>query len=449
LGTIQKILIANRGEIARRIIRTCKKMGISTVAVYSEADSDAPFVHEADEAVLIGPAHAKKSYLNIDVIMNAALETKSDAIHPGYGFLSENASFAKACQEHGIVFIGPNPSLIEVMGDKIKARRLMQSAGVPVVPGWDGTLDSVDAAVDIAAQLGYPLMLKASSGGGGIGMQKVTNEEELKKVFSSTVHKAESYFGDGTVFIEKWIESGRHIEVQVLCDNHKNGIHLFERDCSIQRRNQKVVEESPSPFLLDAQRELLCLTALRGAMEVGYTNAGTMEFIYDQNGDFYFLEMNTRLQVEHPVTEETTNLDLVELQIRIAAGEELPLKQHEVTKFGHAIECRIYAEDPITYFPSPGVISGLELPEHVARLDFGVQQGDYVSPYYDPMIGKIITHASSRMEAIEKMKRALDILSIEGIKTNVSLLRAICKNDFFQNGNYDTSLLQQFHLELS
>lgn len=446
---IKKVLIANRGEIARRIIRTCKELGISTVAVYSEPDAEALFVGEADEAVLIGPAQAKKSYLNIDAIIQVALVTKCDAIHPGYGFLSENPAFARACEDHGIVFIGPSPAMIEAMGDKIRARKLMQQAGVPVVPGWDGHLASVEDALAAAEGIGYPLMLKASAGGGGIGMHKVFGAEELRRVFSATVQKAEAYFGNGTVFMEKWIESGRHIEVQVLMDEHGHGVHLFERECSVQRRHQKVVEESPSPLLTPDEREHLCETALRGAMEIGYTNAGTMEFIFDEAGNFYFLEMNTRLQVEHPITEETTGLNLVELQIALAAGQPLTMSQADIRQVGHALECRVYAEDPVTFFPSPGLITEMHLPDDLARLDFGVGQDSQVSPYYDPMIGKVITHAPSRSEAIDKMTHALAAAKVEGVKTNLPLLREVCGSDAFRTGNYNTSLLQHFKSTVS
>lgn len=438
-----KVLIANRGEIARRIIRTCKQMGILTVSVYSEADADLPFVHESDEAVPIGQSQAKMSYLDIEKILDAAKKTHAEAIHPGYGFLSENPIFARRCEEEGIAFIGPHSTMIQSMGSKIEARQQMQAAGVPVVPGYDGKIETVEHALHIAESLGYPLMLKASAGGGGIGMQLVNNAEELQKVYSSTIQRANSFFGDGTVFLEKWIQNPRHIEVQVICDRHGNALHLFERECSVQRRNQKVIEESPSPFLNDELRHKLCETAVRGIKNIGYTNVGTMEFIFDNAHNFYFLEMNTRLQVEHPVTEAVTGLDLVELQIKIAAGEQLLIKQEDVQQSGHAVECRLYAEDPETYFPSPGMIKQLKLPEQDVRLDFAVVEGNRVSPFYDPMIGKIITHGSNREDALKKMENSLKELNVDGITTNLPLLLHVLQNRDFQQGNYTTQLLNK------
>ncbi|MEB3101781.1 acetyl-CoA carboxylase biotin carboxylase subunit [Ferviditalea candida] len=438
-----RVLIANRGEIARRIIRTCKRLGIQTVSVYSEADAELPFVKEADEAVPIGQSQAKMSYLDIEKILDAAKQTNAQAIHPGYGFLSENPAFAKRCEEEGIVFIGPRSSMIQAMGSKIEARRLMQAAGVPVVPGYDGKIDTVEEALRIAESLGYPLMLKASAGGGGIGMQLVSSAEELQKVYSSTIQRANSYFGDGTVFLEKFIENPRHIEVQVVCDHHGNAIHLFERECSVQRRNQKVIEESPSPFLTGEDRRKLCETAVQGIKNIGYTNVGTMEFIFGNDHSFYFLEMNTRLQVEHPVTEAVTGLDLVELQLKIAAGEQLAIKQEDVKQNGHAVESRLYAEDPLTYFPSPGKINRLTFPGQDVRLDFAVVEGNTVSPFYDPMIGKIITHGSTREEALQKMERSLTELDVDGITTNLPLLIQVLQNRDFQQGNYTTQLLNK------
>ncbi|MBN6189038.1 acetyl-CoA carboxylase biotin carboxylase subunit [Aneurinibacillus sp. BA2021] len=438
-----KILIANRGEIARRVIRTCKRLGIQTVAVYSEADVDAPFVEEATEAVCIGPAQAKKSYLDIEKVIQVAKETGATAVHPGYGFLSENPSFVRRCEEEGIVFIGPNARTIELMGSKIEARRQMKQAGVPVVPGFDGKIASAAEALVIAEELGYPLMLKASAGGGGIGMQVVHTPDELQKAFDSTMQRAASYFGDGTLFLEKWLANPHHIEVQVMCDTHGNAVHLFERECSVQRRNQKVVEESPSPFLDEATRARLLDVALRGAQQIGYTNAGTMEFIFDEDKSFYFLEMNTRLQVEHPVTEAITGLDLVEWQIRIAAGEALSFTQEEVRKTGHALECRLYAEDPVTFFPSPGTLTRLTLPEEDVRLDFAVVEGSAVTPFYDPMIGKIIVHGQDRAEAIQKMERVLKNSKVEGVKTNASLLLKIMQDPEFQKGIYTTRFLEK------
>ncbi|MEH7524046.1 acetyl-CoA carboxylase biotin carboxylase subunit [Bacillus sp. JJ1503] len=443
MAYFKKVLIANRGEIARRIIRTCKRLGIDTVAVYSEADAEAPHVSEATEAVCIGPAQAKKSYLNVEKVIQVAKETKADAIHPGYGFLSENPEFVRRCEEENIVFIGPSAETIRLMGSKLEARIQMQKAGVSVVPGTDKSIDSIEEAIQIADDLGYPLMLKASAGGGGIGMQLVHNEDELQKVFDSTKQKANSFFNDGTVFLEKWISKPRHIEVQIVADAFGNVLHLFERECSVQRRNQKVIEESPSPFLDEALRKELLEAAIRGVKQIDYTNVGTMEFIFDENKNFYFLEMNTRLQVEHPVTEEITGLDLVELQLKIAAKERLPYTQDEIAKTGHAIECRLYAEDPFTFFPSPGVISSMELPEDNVRYDFGFINGSTVTPFYDPMLGKIIVHGSSRDEAISKMQKVLEEMDIQGVKTNLLLLQKVMKNGQFMNGDYTTQFLSE------
>ncbi len=437
----KKVLIANRGEIARRIIRTCKRLGIETVAVYSEADAESPHVHEATEAVCIGPAQVKMSYLHIENIIQAAKETKAEAIHPGYGFLSENPIFVQRCQEEKIIFIGPSAETMQLMGSKLEARNQMVKAGVKVVPGTDKSLESIEEAINVAEQLGYPLMLKASAGGGGIGMQLVQNQAELTKFFEGTKQKALSFFNDGTVFLEKWISSPRHIEVQIAADAYGNVVHLFERECSIQRRNQKVIEEGPSPYLNDSLRDELVEAAIRGVKQIGYTNLGTMEFIFDDEHNFYFLEMNTRLQVEHPVTEELTGLDLVELQLQIAAKEKLPITQEGISKTGHAIECRLYAEDPVTFFPSPGAISKLTLPENGVRLDLGVVEGSVVSPFYDPMIGKIIVHGVDRQDAITNMQRVLEQMDVEGIKTNLPLLKKIMTDSQFNSGNYTTEFL--------
>lgn len=441
MAYFKKVLIANRGEIARRIIRTCKSLGIETVAVYSEADAESPHVSEATEAVCIGPAQVKMSYLYIDNIIQAAKETKADAIHPGYGFLSENSSFVHRCQQENIVFIGPDAETIRLMGSKLEARRQMMKAGVKVVPGTDKSIETVEEAINIATELGYPLMLKASAGGGGIGMQLVQNQDELIRYFEGTRQKALSFFHDGTVFLEKWITKPRHIEVQIAADAYGNVVHLFERECSIQRRNQKVIEEGPSPFLNDELRNKLFEAAVRGAKQIGYTNVGTMEFIFDEHHNFYFLEMNTRLQVEHPVTEEITGLDLVELQLKIAAREKLPFAQDNLARTGHAIECRLYAEDPDTFFPSPGVISKLTVPESGVRLDFGVVEGSVVSPFYDPMIGKIIVHGTNRQHAITNMQQVLEEIDLQGIKTNLPLLKKIMKDAHFNSGRYTTEFL--------
>jgi acetyl-CoA carboxylase biotin carboxylase subunit len=442
MSYFNKVLIANRGEIARRVIKTCKRLGIQTVAVYSEPDAMAPFVEEADEAVCLGAAQAKKSYLNIEKVIEAAKQTGADGVHPGYGFLSENADFARRLEQEGITFIGPDAKITELMGSKIESRREMKKAGVPIVPGWDGSLESVEEALEIADQIGYPIMLKASAGGGGIGMTLVQNAEELKNSYSITKSRAESAFSDGTLFLEKFITNPRHIEVQVAGDHYGNLIHLFERECSIQRRNQKVIEESPSPFLDEETRQQLLETAISGLKHIGYTTVGTMEFIFDEQKNFYFLEMNTRLQVEHPVTEEITGIDLVELQLRLAAKQPLPLKQEDVKRTGHSIECRLYAEDPKTFFPSPGIVTRLDLPEDV-RLDFAIKEGDSVTPFYDPMIGKIIVHAQTRKEAIGKMNQVLDQIQVEGITTNKTLLQMVVQNDDFLHGEYTTSFLDK------
>lgn len=439
-----KVLIANRGEIARRIIRTCHRLGIETVAVHSEVDKDAPYVKEATEAVHIGDNQAKKSYLNIDKIIEAAKATNADAIHPGYGFLSENPLFAERCETENIVFIGPKAEVMKLMGSKLESRMEMSKAGIPVVPGSDKPLDSLEKAIETANELGYPLMLKASAGGGGIGMKLIESEDELKKQFSSVKQQAQQFFNDDTVFLEKFISNPRHIEVQVFGDHHGNVVHLFERECSVQRRHQKVIEESPSPFLNEKQREQLVKAAVTGAKHLGYTNAGTMEFIFDGDGNFYFLEMNTRLQVEHPVTEEITGIDLVEWQLRVAANEALPLKQEEIKTEGHSIELRIYAEDPVNFFPSPGKIEKFMLPDENVRYEFGVDDKSTVSPFYDPMIGKVIVHRPSREQSIRDAKEILQKMTIEGIKTNIPLLIRILEHEKFAIGDYTTNFLQEY-----
>lgn len=445
MALFNKILIANRGEIALRIIKTCHRMNIDTVAVYSEADKEAPFVKEATESVCVGAAQAKKSYLNIEKIISVAKELNVDAVHPGYGFLSESSKFVELCEDAGITFIGPDKETMEIMGSKLQSRQKMMEAGLPVVPGSDKNLKSLEEAIDVAKGLEYPLMLKASAGGGGIGMKKVHDEEELKAAFKTTKKQAENFFSDDKLFLEQWIYEPRHIEVQIAADTKGNVIHLFERECSVQRRHQKVVEESPSPFLTDEIREELLASAIKGVDFLGYTNLGTMEFIFDKTGKFYFLEMNTRLQVEHPVTEEITGLDLVEWQIRIAANEALPLSQKEVQQSGHAIECRLYAEDPKTYFPSPGKITKLNLSKEIGRYDFGVVEGTDVTPFYDAMIGKIIVHGEDRGKAIDKMKQALDEMEVEGITTNHTLLEDIMHAEQFTTGQYTTNFLDEFN----
>lgn len=441
---IKTVLIANRGEIARRIIRTCKAKGIRTIAVHSEADASMPFVREADAAVVIGPPPVAKSYLNMEAILQAAKEQGADAIHPGYGLLSENGSFARRCAEEGIVFIGPHPEVMEDMGDKIRARARMIEAGVPVVPGYNGSIADAEEACHIAAGIGYPVMLKASAGGGGIGMQVCENEEEVRKAFQSAKGRAKAYFGNDDMFIEKYIEEPHHIEVQIAGDKHGQIIHLFERECSIQRRHQKVIEESPSPFLDNATREAICQTAVQAAKAVGYTGVGTVEFIMNGEKEFFFLEMNTRLQVEHPVTEAVTGFDLVEMQLAIAEEKALTFSQEEVMQRGHAIELRIYAEDPVTFMPSPGTISRYEQPEGKGiRVDDAVESGSTITPFYDPMIGKLIVSGSTRTEAITRAEEALTQYVIEGIKTNLPMLGDVLHNETFAAGIYTTQFVQQ------
>jgi acetyl-CoA carboxylase, biotin carboxylase subunit len=439
---VQKILIANRGEIALRIIRTCHEMGIETVAVYSEADKEMPFVAAATKAVCVGEAPVNKSYLQAEKILEVALREHVDGIHPGYGFLSENAEFAESALKAGVTFIGPRSETIKLMGDKIISRRTMKQAGVPVVPGSGNSLKTIEEACSMAKKIGYPVMLKASGGGGGIGMVLCENEQALVKFYATTKSRAMAYFGSDEVFIEKYIENARHIEVQVFGDSKGNIVHLFERDCSIQRRHQKVVEESPSPFLSNEVRKKMYETAIKAAQAVQYTNAGTIEFIVDHNGNFYFLEMNTRLQVEHPVTEMITGLDLVKWQILVARGEALPLQQDEIRSAGHAIEFRLYAEDPIRFLPSPGKLAALNWGETEGiRIDSGYEEGGTVTPYYDPMIAKCIVHRETRKEALRDAENFFRGVQIDGIKTNTPLFVNILKNEAFQNGEYTTNFL--------
>ncbi|WP_099158211.1 acetyl-CoA carboxylase biotin carboxylase subunit [Virgibacillus ndiopensis] len=444
---INKILIANRGEIAARIIRTCKRLNIQTISVYSEDDQKAPFVSLADESYLLGPARVNESYLNVDKILQIAQEANADAIHPGYGFLSENASFAKRCQEAGLAFIGPAGDIMEKMGSKIEARDTMQQAGVPVVPGTAGAVANVEDAIEIAKKIGYPIMLKASAGGGGIGMQVVQSDDELTKAFASNSKRAETFFGNGAMFMEKKLENAHHIEIQLLADHHGNVVHLFERECSIQRRNQKVVEEAPSPFISERTRKKMGETAIKAAQAIGYTNAGTIEFLVDDSENFYFLEMNTRIQVEHAITEEITGLDIVEEQIRIANGELLKINQDDLKINGHAIEVRIYAEDPVTFFPSPGHIQNMHVPEgDMIRNELAVTDNYDVTPFYDPMIGKLIVIGKTRDEAIATLKGALAKYKIEGIKTNISMLKTIVDDEQFKLGITTTAFVQDHYL---
>jgi acetyl-CoA carboxylase, biotin carboxylase subunit len=440
----KKVLVANRGEIAARVIRTCQRLGIQTVAIYSEADADSLHVKWADESYLIGKPRVSESYLNIEKIIEVAKATKAEAIHPGYGLLSENPAFARRCEEEGIVFIGPNADVIAKMGSKIESRKTMAEAGVPIVPGISFPLQNVEEAVSAAATIGYPIMLKASAGGGGIGMQIVHNEEELRKAFEGNQKRATSFFGDGAMYLEKYIQNPRHIEVQLLADRHGNYVYLWERECSIQRRHQKVIEEAPSLFLDEQTRKKMGETAIQAAKYIGYTNAGTIEFLVDEQKNFYFLEMNTRLQVEHPVTEEITGLDLVEEQLRVAAGEKLGYSQEHIQRRGHAIEVRIYAEDPKTFFPSPGAITAFQLPEgeHI-RNETAVQSGMVVTPFYDPMIAKLIVKGENRKEAIDRMLQALDSYQIEGIKTNIPMLKEVLTHPAFQAGHTTTDFVNR------
>ena len=446
----KKLLIANRGEIACRIIRTAKELGIKTVAVYSDADRDALHVEMADEAVGIGPAAAAQSYLDMNKIIAAAKETGADAIHPGYGFLSENAAFPKALKAAGIVFVGPNPKAIEAMGDKIESKKLAAKAKVSTVPGHLGVVEDAEEAAKIADDIGYPVMIKASAGGGGKGMRIAYGREEVAEGFASSKSEAKSSFGDDRIFIEKYIEEPRHIEIQVLGDKHGNVIHLGERECSIQRRNQKVIEEAPSPFLNAKTREAMGAESVGLAKAVDYDSAGTVEFIVDKDSNFYFLEMNTRLQVEHPVTELVTGLDLVEQMLKSAAGEKLAIRQKDVKLMGSAIEARIYAEDPVRNFlPSTGRLVRFQPPKLgtengvTTRLDTGVEEGGEISVYYDPMIAKLVTHAPKRLQAIDEMGRALDAFAIEGFRHNISFLAVVMRNKRWRDGNFSTKFIAE------
>ncbi|MFJ7469653.1 acetyl-CoA carboxylase biotin carboxylase subunit [Peribacillus frigoritolerans] len=447
---IRKILIANRGEIASRIIRTCKKLGILTVAVHSEADSDSPFVGLADEAYLLGGPRVQESYLNVNKILEIAKETRAEAIHPGYGFLSENADFARSCEEAGLIFIGPKPEIIQQMGNKVEARKKMEQAGLPLVPGFSRPLiDSAEAAA-VAEKIGYPVMLKAAAGGGGIGMQAVANEDELMKAFEGNQKRAQLFFGNGDMFIEKLIEKPRHIEIQVLADSFGNAVYLWERECSVQRRHQKVVEEAPSSFLDEETRNRMGMAAVKAVKSIGYSNAGTLEFLVDADKNFYFLEMNTRLQVEHPVTEEITGLDLVEQQIKIASGNKLDFTQSEIKQDGHSIEVRIYAEDPKTFYPAPGRITKMELPEGEGiRHELAVHGTSVVSHFYDPMIAKLVVSGDSRDKAIERLSEALASYKIEGIKTNLPLLMEIISHEAFSQGDTTTDFIAKYIQKLT
>lgn len=441
-----KVLIANRGEIAVRIIRACRELGIQTVAVYSQADADALHTQLADEAICIGPAKATDSYLNVQAVLSAAIVTKAEAIHPGFGFLSENSRFASMCEECNIAFIGPKSRTIDAMGNKINARRLMQEANVPVIPGSDGVLSTVEEALTVADKIGYPVMLKAAAGGGGKGIRKVLSKEELPQHFSSAQQEAAAAFGNDEMYLEKIIYPARHIEVQILGDHYGHVLHLGERDCSLQRNNQKVLEESPSVIISQNKRDDLGAAAVRAAKAVNYENAGTIEFLMDEAGEFYFMEMNTRIQVEHPVTEMVTNIDLVKKQIEIAAGQPLEIKQEDVRFSGHAIECRINAENPAFHFaPSPGTIKNLLLPAGGmgVRVDSAVYSGYTIPPYYDSMIAKVIVHADTRFEALMKMQRALSEVVADGVITNAEFQMDLISHPAVIAGDYSTAFLQE------
>ena len=440
----KKVLIANRGEVALRIIYACRELGIKTVAVYSEADENSLHVRFADEDVCIGPARSADSYLNVPAVISAAEITGADAIHPGYGFLSESAYLAEVCEACHIKFIGPSPQVIRLMGDKARARRVMKKAGVPILPGSDGPIESEDKAIKAAKDIGYPVIIKATAGGGGRGMRVVRAAGELSQAFKTAQREAEAAFGVGDVYLEKYVESPRHIEFQVLGDQHGAVVHLGERECSIQRRHQKLLEESPSPALSERMRRRMGAIVIDAAKAVQYTNAGTFEFLMDPDGRFYFMEVNTRLQVEHPVTEMVTGVDIVKEQIRIAAGERLDFKQSEITFTGHSIECRVNAEDPETFVPSPGLIHAFSVPGGPGvRVETFAHSDCTVSPYYDSMIAKIIVHGRDRQEAIARMKRTLEMTVIEGIKTSIPLHLRILGDADFIAGKLSTSFMER------
>ncbi len=441
----RKILIANRGEIACRIIWTCKEMGISTVAVHSTADRDSLHVRFADEAICIGGATAAQSYLNISSVIAAAEITNVDAIHPGYGFLAESSYFAEICEACNIKFIGPRSDVIRMMGDKVEARRTMKAAGLPILPGSEGPLQSEEEALAVVREIGLPVIIKASAGGGGRGMRIVRTEEELGPAMRTASNEAAAAFKNGEIYVERYVENPRHIEIQVLADEHGNCIHLGERDCSIQRRHQKLLEEAPSPVLTQELREQMGRAAVDACLRVGYSSAGTIEFLLDENGEFYFMEMNTRIQVEHPVTEMITLADIVRNQILVAEGHPLGYTQSDVLFVGHSIECRINAEDPETFAPSPGLITAYNSPGGPGvRVDTAAYPGYYVPPFYDSMIAKLIVHARTREIAIARMRRALEVTVIEGIKTTIPLHLAIMDDPYFRAGEYSTKFMEQF-----
>lgn len=444
---MKKILIANRGEIALRVMRTARKMGIKTVAVYSDVDRNAPHVRFADEAVCLGEAPSSSSYLSMEKVLDAALKTNADAIHPGYGFLSENAAFAQLVEERGIIFIGPSPHAIELMGSKLAAKEAVKAYDIPMVPGIDEAIRDVEEAKNIAKEIGFPILIKASAGGGGKGMRIVSNLQELPEQMERAISEATSAFGDGSVFIEKYVTSPRHVEIQVLADTHGNTIHLFERECSIQRRHQKVVEEAPSVVLSPQLRKTMGEAAVKVAMACNYKGAGTVEFLLDGHKNFYFLEMNTRLQVEHPVTELITGVDLVEQQIRVARGEVLAITQNDLSIQGHALELRVYAEDPLNNFlPSVGRLEVYQKPEGSGiRVDDGYEEGMEIPIYYDPMIAKLITYGKSRQEAIQLMIEAIKSYRIEGISTTLPFGKYVCEHENFRSGDFDTHFVNHHY----
>jgi len=440
----KKVLIANRGEIALRVHRACKEMGISTVAIHSEADRDAMHVRLADESVCIGPASATESYLNIPAIISACEVTDADAVHPGYGFLSENARFADIVEAHDMAFIGPTADHIKIMGDKITAKKTVADAGIPVVPGSDGGVNSLEDAREVAKKVGFPLLVKASAGGGGRGMRLAPTPESLDEALMAAQQEAIAAFGNGEVYLERYLTGPRHIEIQVIADTHGNVVHLGERDCSLQRRNQKVLEEAPSPALTSAQREEIGSIVSKAIKSIGYRGAGTIEFLYE-DGEFYFIEMNTRLQVEHPVTEEITGIDLVREQIRIAYGEKLSFTQKDITFTGHAIECRINAEHPKTFAPSPGRVKDFHAPGGMCtRLDSALYAGYSIPPYYDSLIGKLIVHGKTREGALMRLRRALGEMVITGVQTTIPLFEELLDNEDFKSGDYNIHWLEKW-----
>lgn len=444
MAMFEKILIANRGEIALRVLRACRELGIKTVAVHSQPDAEAKYVKLADESVCIGPASSTLSYLNIPALISAAEVTDAEAIHPGYGFLSENADFAERVEQSGFVFIGPRAETIRLMGDKVSAKDAMKAAGVPCVPGSEGALpDDPKEIIKIARAIGYPVIIKAAGGGGGRGMRVVHTEAALLNAVSTTRSEAGAFFGNPTVYMEKFLENPRHVEIQILADQHGSAIHLGERDCSMQRRHQKVVEEAPAPGITEEMRKFIGERCVRACLEIGYRGAGTFEFLYE-NGEFYFIEMNTRIQVEHPVTEMVTGVDLIKEQLRIAAGQPLSITQQDIRIRGHAIECRINAEDPATFMPSPGLIQRFHAPGGLGvRWESHIYAGYKVPPYYDSMIGKLICYGENRDIAIARMRHSLDELVVEGIKTNIALQKEIMKDENFQHGGTNIHYLHK------